>query len=292
MDRIEITENVSGSRIRIETKSPRCERHVQRFDRGDLRGRVPAGADVKFTTVNGGIEVSGLTGEIEAETTNGGITAREVSGAIEATTTNGGVDVELMQVARGGVKLGCTNGGIKLRLPADAAANISASVANGGIDADGLHLETTESTRRSLEGKMNGGGPPIGSKARTAESRSRQDSGFGLARAATRLPPQPPLEQREHRRLPFRQGLDAARRRARSSRGRSRQCAVEIRLEHRRVDVALPADGLRVAEALGDGLDRPHDVALRLRLGAERLRSPAVAAPRARSRSTSGSPST
>ena len=49
-------------------------------------------------------------------------------------------------MAKGGVKLGCTNGGIKLRLPSDAAATISASVANGGIDADGLQLETTEST--------------------------------------------------------------------------------------------------------------------------------------------------
>ena len=161
VDRIEITENVSDSRIRIETKSQRASGMFGGSTEVSYAVRVPAGADVKFTTVNGGIEVSGLTGRIDAETTNGGITAREVSGAIEATTTNGGVDVELMKVAKGGVTLGCTNGGIKLRLPADAAANISASVANGGIDADGLHLETTESTRRSLEGRMNGGGPPI-----------------------------------------------------------------------------------------------------------------------------------
>src|SRR2546430_8930689 len=34
--------------------------------------KVPAGAEVKFTTVNGGIEVTGLQGRITAETTNGG----------------------------------------------------------------------------------------------------------------------------------------------------------------------------------------------------------------------------
>jgi len=71
------------------------------------------------------------------------------------------VDVELTAVAKGGVKLGCTNGGIRLRLPPDAAANISASVSNGGIQADGLQLDTTASSRRSLEARMNGGGPPI-----------------------------------------------------------------------------------------------------------------------------------
>jgi len=72
-----------------------------------------------------------------------------------------GVEVELTQVASGGVKLECVNGGIKLRLPSEAAATISASVANGGIDADGLKLETTDSSRRSLEARLNGGGPMI-----------------------------------------------------------------------------------------------------------------------------------
>jgi DUF4097 and DUF4098 domain-containing protein YvlB len=161
VDRIEIDETVSGSTIRIETKTPRTSGLFSGSTEVSYSVRVPAGAAVKFTTVNGGIELSRLTGRINAETTNGGITAREVGGPIEASTTNGGVDVELTQVARGGVTLGCTNGGIKLRLPADAAATISASVTNGGINADGLKLETTESTRRSLEARMNGGGPAI-----------------------------------------------------------------------------------------------------------------------------------
>jgi hypothetical protein len=40
-------------------------------------------------------------------------------------------------------------------------ASISASITNGGIDATGLTLETTEKTRRRLEGRLNGGGAPI-----------------------------------------------------------------------------------------------------------------------------------
>ena len=159
---IEIRENASSSAVRIET-------HVQRS--GGLFGggggevsytvRVPSAAEVKFSTVNGGIELARLAGRIRAETTNGGITARDVSGPIEASTTNGGVDVDLTRIGDAGVKLGCTNGGIKLRLPSDARATISASVANGGIEANGLQLDTTEATRRRLEARLNGGGPSI-----------------------------------------------------------------------------------------------------------------------------------
>ena len=240
--------------------------------------RVPAGADVKFTTVNGGIEVTGLTGKIDAETTNGGITAREVSGSIEATTTNGGVDVELMQVARGGVTLGCTNGGIKLRLPADAAANISASVANGGIDADGLHLETTESTRRSLEGKMNGGGPPVrieGTNGGTiSDSQRCALSGELAIRAAARTAA---VSRASSPRWSSASTADSPSDKASTARadGRGRratggQVPSMYASSTAGMDVALAADGLCVAEPLGHGLDRPHDVALRLRLRSER----------------------
>jgi hypothetical protein len=39
-------------------------------------------------------------------------------------------------------------------------ASISASITNGGISTSG-QLDTLESTRRRLEARLNGGGPPI-----------------------------------------------------------------------------------------------------------------------------------
>ena len=163
LERIEIREEVSASSISIATKLPRSGGGW--FEMGGTQVkytvRVPAGAEVKFTTVNGGVDVSGLSGRVVAETTNGGVIARDISGTIDASTTNGGVDVELTRLGDGGAKLECTNGGIKLRLPADSKASISASITNGGIDASGLTLETTEKTRRRLEGRLNGGGAPI-----------------------------------------------------------------------------------------------------------------------------------
>jgi DUF4097 and DUF4098 domain-containing protein YvlB len=162
LERIQINVDASRSDLRIATKVPRTSGW---FEMGGTQVkysvRVPNGADVKFTTVNGGVEVTGLTGTVKAEATNGAVVARQVSGTIEASTTNGGVDVELARVGEGGARLECTNGGLKLRLPSDAKATISASITNGGIDVSGISLETTEASRRRVEGRMNGGGPPI-----------------------------------------------------------------------------------------------------------------------------------
>ncbi len=160
--RIEILDSSTADLIKIETKLPRSGQFLHMgATEVSYTVKIPAAADVDFSTVNGGIELSGLTGRIKTETTNGGIVGRDIGGPIDATTTNGGVEVEVTRIAEQGVRLGCTNGGIQLRLPRDAKATITASVTNGGISAEGLSLEKTESSRRRLEARLNGGGPPI-----------------------------------------------------------------------------------------------------------------------------------
>jgi DUF4097 and DUF4098 domain-containing protein YvlB len=163
LERAEIGEDASRELVRVVTR-------IARGNGGWFHGdsiqveyavKVPAAAEVKFTTINGGVELTGLSGRITAETTNGGVAGRDVSGSIEASTTNGRVDVELLRLAEGGARLGCTNGGVRLRLPADAKATISASVTNGGIETSGLQIDATQTTRRRLEGKLNGGGAAV-----------------------------------------------------------------------------------------------------------------------------------
>jgi hypothetical protein len=164
LDRATIAEDVSGGRVKVDTKIARREGIIFNGNNVSVeyRVRVPAGAEVRFTTVNGEIEISGLEGRVTAETTNGGVTARSIKGQLEASTTNGGLDIDVARVSEGGVKLDCTNGGIKVRLPRDAKATISASITNGGISAGDLPIDATgENSRRKLEGRMNGGGPRI-----------------------------------------------------------------------------------------------------------------------------------
>lgn len=165
LERVEIREESGPAGIKIETRVARGD---GLFSRGGVEVRytvrVPVSSDVRFTTVNGDIELSGLEGRVMAETTNGGIRARDVGGAIEASTTNGAVEVDLARLTEPGVKLECTNGGIKLRLPSDAKATISASITNGGIgvsEFEGASLRTTETSRRRLEATLNGGGTSV-----------------------------------------------------------------------------------------------------------------------------------
>lgn len=160
LERLEIVENSSGGVIRIETRYPRSGWFGPS---GQVRYtiRLPKGANASFITTNGGVELRGVSGTLEAQTTNGGIVAREVGGSFSATTTNGGVDVDMIHLGEAGARFECTNGGVRLRLPADAKATISASVTNGGIDTGNLPLETTESSRRRLEARLNGGGAPV-----------------------------------------------------------------------------------------------------------------------------------
>jgi hypothetical protein len=162
LDRIEIAEQVSGGAIRIQTKVARASSWLGGGTEVRYFVKVPAGAEIDVETVNGGIEVTGLRGRVTAETTNGGVTARRIAGPINASTTNGGVDVDVDAVTEPGIDLECTNGGIRLRLPRDAKATLAASITNGGIDADNLNIELAgQTTRRRLEGRLNGGGPRI-----------------------------------------------------------------------------------------------------------------------------------
>jgi hypothetical protein len=163
LERIEIREEVSPGVVRLET---RVNRGGGMFGGAGFEVsytvRVPAGAEVKLSTVNGGIELAGLAGRLELETTNGGIKATDISGPVEASVTNGGVHLDLARIPQNGVKLDCTNGGIRLSLPETAKASISAHITNGGISTRGLNMDSTrESSRRRLEASLNGGGPRL-----------------------------------------------------------------------------------------------------------------------------------
>ena len=65
--------------------------------------KVPAGAEVKFTTVNGGIEVIGPDRDGSPPKRPTAASPRaNIGGQLEASTTNGGLDIDLLARAGGG----------------------------------------------------------------------------------------------------------------------------------------------------------------------------------------------
>jgi hypothetical protein len=158
---VEMREEVGADRVRVETRGPRIRwgGHKATF-----LVRVPDGVHVDLRTVNGGVRLDNVGGEVRATTTNGGVRGRVAAASlIEARTTNGGVEVDLTGplAADGRLQLSSVNGGVRLKLPADTRADLSARCTNGRVTVD-LPIDIEgEQTRRRLQGTINGGGARI-----------------------------------------------------------------------------------------------------------------------------------
>lgn len=159
LPRLRIEEQVSPDRIRLETGRVEGISIGVQYEVRYLV-RAPRSAAFRITSTNGAVSAAGTSGPLSARTTNGSVKARGISGGLSAQTTNGAVEVDLAAVTAG-VSLQTTNGAVELTVPDEARADLTATCTNGGITVSGLKLETTENSRRRLEGRINGGGAAI-----------------------------------------------------------------------------------------------------------------------------------
>ena len=162
LGKIEMREEVGEGRVRVEVRAPR----FSGMSGHDIKWtvKVPRGVAVDLRTVNGGVRMTGLEGDIRARSTNGGISAVGiVATSLDAAVTNGGVDIELARaVSSGTYDIEAVNGGVSLTLPGDSKADISGRCVNGGISVVDLNVVASgEQTRRRLEGQLNGGGARV-----------------------------------------------------------------------------------------------------------------------------------
>lgn len=165
--KLEIREEVSGERIRVEARPPR----LSGFGGHEIEWtvRVPKGVIVDLRTVNGGVRLNGLQGEVHAKTTNGGVKGMNVTTHIlEAASVNGGIEIEFGAAldATGSVDLETVNGGVELGLTSESKASITARAVNGGVTVTDLPVQKQEQSnsfesKRRLEGTLNGGGAKV-----------------------------------------------------------------------------------------------------------------------------------
>jgi hypothetical protein len=165
--KLEIREEVSGDRVRVESRPPR----MSGFNGHEIEWtiKVPRGVVVDLRTVNGGVRLSGLQGEVHAKTTNGGVKGVNITANIlEASSVNGGIDIELGSAldADGTIDIETVNGGVTLGMASDSKATIVARAVNGGVRVDGLDIQKQEQansfeSKRRLEGTLNGGGAKV-----------------------------------------------------------------------------------------------------------------------------------
>lgn len=158
--RLTLEETVSTGLVRLATPRQTTSMGQQIEVQYDIL--VPGTLALKLTTVNGQVDVEGITGTVALETVNGGIEARGIARLRKAQTVNGSVKLALGDLPGQGAHIETVNGGVNVTLPDSLAADLSVRTVNGGIDVDGFAaVGNTEKRRRRYEGRLNGGGPTL-----------------------------------------------------------------------------------------------------------------------------------
>jgi len=163
--RIEV--EAGSDRISIRTEYPN---HTHTFNDDDRDNpasveytlTVPRGARLdEIELINGGLDISGVTGEVRASCINGRLRASGLGGRVKLSTVNGHLEAGFTSLSSP-VDLSSVNGGLEVTLPSDARAEIEASTVHGGIENDfGLHVVNQRYVGHNLEGQLGGGGTRI-----------------------------------------------------------------------------------------------------------------------------------
>ena len=123
---------------------------------------VPPRTDLELESTNGGIDISGVNGELRFRTTNGGVHLEGIGGDVEGSTTNGGMHVILTGNTwhGAGLDVKTTNGGVRLGIPDGYSAHLEAGTVNGGFEI-GFPVTVQGKIDRRLSADLGGGGPTI-----------------------------------------------------------------------------------------------------------------------------------
>lgn len=162
LDEAKIEVDGSGDSVRIRTRYP--EGHTNNNPASvHYTIHVPTGAQLdSISLVNGSLNVSQVSGEVNANLVNGKLTAHDLAGRAKLSTVNGTNDVEYRTLANvSDVKISSVNGSINLRLPASPNANIDASTVNGSMSTDFPIQVQGKFVGHHMEGTLGSGGTRI-----------------------------------------------------------------------------------------------------------------------------------
>jgi DUF4097 and DUF4098 domain-containing protein YvlB len=163
LDNIEIEISHSASEIVVDTEVGDSDKW---FSFGNNSGEVryevivPAGTMLdSVDTVNGDVNISGVSGEVVAESVNGDLEISDLADDATLSTVNGSIEAEFVKLeGQQRVKAETVNGRVTVILPSDADVDISADTLNGGINARDFNLETEKGFVGSdLNGKIGNG---------------------------------------------------------------------------------------------------------------------------------------
>ncbi|OLC73333.1 MAG: hypothetical protein AUH78_14065 [Gemmatimonadetes bacterium 13_1_40CM_4_69_8] len=123
--------------------------------------RVPKGVAVDLSTMNGALQITGVTASLNAATLNGGIQVEAAGGPVTVKTVNGGIEAALGALAPGGARLETVNGGVTVQLPEHLNATLDAESVVGRVEAE-LPVQVTGTVDpKHIHGTLGAGGPTV-----------------------------------------------------------------------------------------------------------------------------------
>ena len=123
---------------------------------------APRQTSAQLKTLNGGIGLEHLNGELRFDTTNGGVNLTDLAGDVHGSTVNGGLDISLSgdRWNGKGLQAETTNGGITLNIPDHYSAHLETGTVNGGIEVN-FPITIQGDIKHHLATDIGSGGPTI-----------------------------------------------------------------------------------------------------------------------------------
>ena len=130
-----------------------------------FRLSVPARTDLLLETMNGGIGIEAVSGDLEFRAVNGGVSLVDVSGYVSGSTTNGGLSIELTgdRWEGEGLDVQTTNGGVNLQIPEGYSARLETGTVNGRLEI-GFPVTVQGRLDKTLTTELGSGGKLIRAK--------------------------------------------------------------------------------------------------------------------------------
>lgn len=149
---------------RVSSSGPERDGDRREWWSVSYRINVPRKNDLDLNARNGGISITGVSGNVRFDTTNGGVRLTDLAGRVNGSTRNGGLTVNLGgdRWDGDGIDVQTSNGGVTLAVPDGYNAQLETRTVNGGFRSDiPLTIQGELSTRRGISTQLGSGGPTV-----------------------------------------------------------------------------------------------------------------------------------
>ncbi|MEN6335033.1 MAG: DUF4097 family beta strand repeat-containing protein [Phycisphaerales bacterium] len=145
-EQIDVRLEPDGKGLRVKIERPPVV--VNAWFSVSLRGSLPAQTDLKLSTSDGAIDVSKITGTVEAGTSDGGIEVRDIEGDTRLRTSDGKIRCERLKAGT----LDCRTSDGPIEISDATAGSLTADASDGSITMENVRADAA--TVRTIDGAI------------------------------------------------------------------------------------------------------------------------------------------